>query len=186
VLIMTFKTYADFVARLRVPSSFALVVAFAWLSHPTPRSLATGLPVSVLGLLLRAWATGHLEKNIRLAQSGPYAYVRNPLYLGTALVAAGLVMASRRWVLAAIFAAVFILVYLPVIELEEQHLRSLFPEFTAYARMVPSLHPAFGFTPREQPFRWNLYWHNREYQALLGFLAGAAFLIGKMLLRDGS
>jgi protein-S-isoprenylcysteine O-methyltransferase Ste14 len=179
---LTFKTYADFVARLRVPSGFALVLTFAWLSHPTPISLAAGLPVSILGLLLRAWATGHLEKNIRLAQSGPYAYVRNPLYLGTALVAAGLVVASRRWALTAIFAAVFILVYLPVIELEEQHLRSLFPEFTLYARMVPSLYPRFTSASQQQGFRWALYWRNREYQALLGFLAGAAFLIGKMLL----
>src|SRR5437868_778459 len=147
-----FKSYADFVARLRVPSGFALVLVFAWLSRPTPKWLAIGLSVSTLGLLLRAWATGHLEKNIRLAQSGPYAYVRNPLYIGTALVAAGLVIASRRWALAAIFAGVFVLVYLPVIELEEQHLRSLFPEFGAYARTVPSLYPTFGFAPRKQPF----------------------------------
>src|SRR5437660_460522 len=140
-----FNAYADFVARLRVPSGFVLVVAFAWLSHPAPRSLVTGLPISVLGLLLRGWATGHLEKNIRLAQSGPYAYVRNPLYLGTALVAAGLVVASQRWTLAAIFAAVFVLIYLPVIELEEQHLRSLFPAFVRYAQKVPALYPTFAF-----------------------------------------
>lgn len=180
--VSAFKSYADFVARLRVPCGFALVITFAWLSHPTSRSLATGLAISVPGLLLRAWATGHLEKNIRLAQSGPYAYVRNPLYIGTALVAAGLVTASRRWALAAIFAAVFVFVYLPVIELEEQHLRSLFPEFAAYSRAVPSLYPTFGFLRQKQRFRWDLYWRNREYQALLGFLAGAAFLIGKMLL----
>src|ERR1700730_15558980 len=141
------KPYADRVARLRVFTGFVLVAAFAWFSKPDLPSLIWGLPVSMIGLLVRAWATGHLEKNLRLAQSGPYAYVRNPLYLGTALVAAGLVMASRRWILAALFAAVFILVYLPVIELEEQPLHSLFPEFTAYARMVPPLHPAFGFTP---------------------------------------
>jgi protein-S-isoprenylcysteine O-methyltransferase Ste14 len=179
---MTFKTYADCVARLRVPSGFVLAATFAWLSHPNPTSLAMGLPVSILGLLLRAWATGHLEKNMRLARSGPYAHVRNPLYLGTALVAAGLVIASRRWALAIVFAAVFILVYLPVIELEEQHLRSLFPEFSAYARAVPALRPTFAFAPPEQSFRWGLYWRNREYQASLGFLAGAAFLVGKMLL----
>ena len=176
-----FKRYADLVARLRVPSGFALAVTFASLSDPTPASIAAGLPLGIAGLLVRAWATGHLEKNIRLAQSGPYAYVRNPLYLGTALVAAGLVIASRRWALAALFTAVFVLVYLPVIELEEQHLRSLFPEFTAYARAVPSLYPRWGFASPEQSFRWDLYWRNREYQALLGFLAAVAFLIGKIL-----
>lgn len=132
--------------------------------------------------MLRGWATGHVEKNIRLARSGPYAYVRNPLYLGTALVAAGLVIASRRWLLAAIFAVVFLAVYLPVIELEEQHLRSLFPEFGAYAESVPKLRPTFGFQSGKQPFRWGLYWRNREYQAGFGFLAGAALLVLKVLL----
>ena len=133
------KPYADLVARLRVTCGFVLVAAFAWFSQPDVKSLALGLPVSVLGLLLRAWATGHVEKNIRLAESGPYAYLRNPLYLGTLLVAAGFVIASRRWWLAVLFGAVFLLIYLPAIELEEQHLRKLFPNFAAYAERVPAL-----------------------------------------------
>src|SRR5580658_5859155 len=94
------KPYADLVARLRVASGFLLVLAFAWFSLPDFRSLACGLPVPLLGLLLRGWATGHLEKYVRLAESGPYAYLRNPLYVGTLLVASGLVIASRRWLLA--------------------------------------------------------------------------------------
>ncbi len=130
------KPYADLVARLRVASGFVLVLAFAWFSRPDLRSLALGLPVSLAGLLLRGWATGHLRKNITLAEGGPYAYVRNPLYLGTLLVAVGLVIASQRWLLAALFGGVFVLVYLPVIELEEQHLAKLFPNFRAYAERV--------------------------------------------------
>jgi protein-S-isoprenylcysteine O-methyltransferase Ste14 len=175
------KPYADFVARLRVPSGFVLVAAFAWFSQPDLRSLAFGLPVSALGLLLRAWATGHLEKNIRLAESGPYAYVRNPLYLGTLLVATGFVIASRRWLLAALFAAVFLLIYLPVIELEEQHLGKLFSNFAAYSERVPSLWPTLHPARIGARFSWPLYLHNREYQALLGFLAGEAFLIAKVV-----
>ncbi len=115
-----------------------------------------------------------------LAESGPYAYVRNPLYLGTLLVAAGLVIASRRWLLAAFFLAVFLLIYLPVIELEEQHLRKLFPSFGSYAERVPALWPTLHPTVGSERFRWSLYRHNREYQALLGFLAGAALLIAKL------
>ncbi len=176
------KPYADRVARLRVATGFVLVAAFAWFSQPDLRSLIWGLPVSALGLLLRAWATGHLEKNIRLAESGPYAHVRNPLYLGTALVAAGLVIASRRWLLAVLFAAVFILIYLPVIELEEQHLRHLFPEFDAYARRVPALWPTRCATHTGGRFQWSLYARNREYQALLGWLAGLALLVTKVLV----
>jgi protein-S-isoprenylcysteine O-methyltransferase Ste14 len=176
------KPYADLVARLRVASGFLLVAAFAWFSRPDVASLWVGLPVSALGLLLRAWASGHLEKNIRLAESGPYAYVRNPLYLGTLWVAGGLVAASQRWLLAGLFAAVFLLVYLPAIELEEQHLRNLFPGFGAYAELVPALWPTFKPLRSDRPFRWSLYARNREYQALLGWLAGAAFLVGKVLV----
>jgi protein-S-isoprenylcysteine O-methyltransferase Ste14 len=90
------KAYADVVARLRVPSGFLLVAAFAYLATPSAQSLLYGVPVSIAGLLLRGWAAGHLAKNENLATGGPYAYVRNPLYLGTLLVAAGLVIASAR------------------------------------------------------------------------------------------
>ena len=119
------KPYADFVARLRVPCGFVLVAAFAWFSHPDARSLAYGLPVSLVGLAVRAWAAGHLAKNQTLATSGPYAYTRNPLYLGTLLVAAGLAIAARSAGLGALFAVVFVGIYLPVIQLEQQHLTQL-------------------------------------------------------------
>ncbi len=176
------KPYADAVAKLRVPGGFLLVAAFLWLSQPSWISLAAGLPVSVAGLALRAWAAGHLEKNLDLAQSGPYRYLRNPLYVGTLAVAAGLVAASRRWELGLLFAAVFLLIYLPVVELEEQHLRSLFPAYADYARRVPKLFPKFGGqAPTPKHFRWSLYRRNREYEALAGFLAGAAVLIWKAM-----
>ena len=174
------KPYADTVARLRVPSGFLLVAAFAWFSQPSARSLAIGLPVALAGLALRAWAAGHLAKNERLATSGPYAHVRNPLYIGTLVVALGLTVASRSTGLGAIFLAVFLFVYLPVIQLEEQHLRKLFPEYAAYATRVPSLLPSL--TRREKslhPFRASLYLKNQEYQALGGLLAGALFLFWK-------
>lgn len=170
------KPYADAVAKLRVLCGFLMVAAFLWLAAPTWTSLASGLPISALGLALRAWAAGHLEKNRALAESGPYAYVRNPLYLGTLAVAAGFVIASRRWELGVLFAAVFLLIYLPVVELEEQHLRSLFPQYVDYAKRVPRLWPRCGKSDRRR-FQWSLYRRNQEYQALAGFLAGAAVLI---------
>ncbi len=175
------KPYADLVARLRVTCGFIMVAAFAWFSRPDARSLAIGLPVSALGLALRAWATGHVEKNIRLAASGPYAYVRNPLYLGTLLVAAGFAIASRQWPLAVLFAVVFLFIYLPAIELEEQHLRKLFPDFATYADRVPALWPTFQPLKKPGHFRWELYVRNREYQALIGFVVGAAYLIIRAL-----
>jgi protein-S-isoprenylcysteine O-methyltransferase Ste14 len=177
------KTYADAVARLRVPSGFLIVVVFGWFSRPTQESMAIGIPVSLLGLALRAWAAGCLAKNQQLATGGPYRYTRNPLYIGTLLVAAGLAIASCSPGLALLFAAVFLLVYLPVIQNEEQHLRKIFPEYEAYAERVPALFPRI-FAPTEKnsnPFRGALYLKNQEYQAGLGFLAGMLFLLWKML-----
>lgn len=176
------KPYADAVARLRVPSGFLIVVVFAWLSHPAAGSLAAGLPIAALGLGLRAWAAGCLAKNRQLATGGPYAHTRNPLYIGTLLVAGGLVVAARNVWLGVLFAAVFLFVYLPVIQLEEQHLRRLFPEYATYAGHVPALFPRL--TPyREKtsnPFRWSLYLTNQEYQAAIGFAAGVLFLLWRM------
>ncbi|HTS27622.1 MAG TPA: isoprenylcysteine carboxylmethyltransferase family protein [Bryobacteraceae bacterium] len=177
------KPYADRVAKLRVPSGFLIVVVFAGFSHPTAQSLAMGLPLSVLGLGLRAWAAGSLVKNRELAVGGPYAYARNPLYLGTLLVAAGLVIACRSVGLGVLFAAVFLLVYLPVIQLEEQHLRRLFPDYAAYAAHVPALWPRFSRFSQENsnPFRVSQYLINKEYQAGMGFVVGVLFLVWKML-----
>jgi protein-S-isoprenylcysteine O-methyltransferase Ste14 len=176
------KPYADAVAKLRVPGGFVLVAAFLWLSSPSWTSLAAGLPVSIAGLAVRAWAAGHLEKNLALTESGPYAFVRNPLYLGTLAVAAGFVIASRRWELAVLFAAVFLLIYLPVVELEEQHLRKLFPAYAEYERRVPKLLPRLTGTARgPKHFQAAVYRRNREYQALLGFMAGVAVLCWKAL-----
>jgi protein-S-isoprenylcysteine O-methyltransferase Ste14 len=174
------KPYADAVAKLRVLFGFVMAAAFLWLSEPDAISLAIGVPVSTLGLALRAWAAGHLEKNRALAQSGPYAMVRNPLYLGTLTVAAGLAIAARRWELAVLFAVVFGLVYLPAVELEEQHLRSLFPEFEEYARRVPRLLPRMdGATEPRKGFQFEVYRRNREYEALAGFIVGVIFLVWK-------
>ena len=177
---MTFpKPYADLVARLRVPSGFLLAAAFAYLAAPSRTSLAVGLAIAALGLWLRAWAAGHLNKNRKLAESGPYAFVRNPLYLGTLTAALGLAVAARRWELGVLFAVVFLGVYLPVIANEEAHLRSLFPDYADYCRRVPALLPRWNPARNRAPFQWALYLQNQEYQALLGFLAGVAWLLWK-------
>jgi protein-S-isoprenylcysteine O-methyltransferase Ste14 len=176
------KRYADTVARLRVPGGFLLVIVFAWLSHPDARSLAWGIPLSAGGLALRGWAAGCLYKDRQLATAGPYAHLRNPLYLGTLMVAAGLVIAARNPALGVLFAAVFLLIYLPAIQLEEQHLRGLFPEYAAYALQVPALLPRLRPYRGKggEPFRVSQYMKNREYQAAMGFAAGLAYLVWKV------
>ncbi len=175
------KRYADAVAKLRVTAGLVLAAAFLYFADPSTRSLAIGVPIAFGGLALRAWAAGHLEKNRRLAVSGPYGYMRNPLYVGTLLVALGFVIAARRWELGVLFAAVFGGVYLPVIELEEQHLRELFPSYDDYASRVPMLIPRWRRPGNPRRFAWRLYTVNQEYRAGLGFLAGLAVLLWKAL-----
>lgn len=176
------KPYADLVARLRVPMGFVLVGAFAWFSQPSLESVGTGSLVALPGLLLRGWAAGHLRKNSTLTTSGPYRFIRNPLYVGTLIVAMGLAGASAQPWLVLLFGAVFLLVYLPAITLEEQHLQNLFPEFADYAQRVPLLLPYCAPYPSEGGFSFRQYLYNREYEAGLGFAAGVAFLIAKATL----
>ncbi|MBE7544217.1 MAG: isoprenylcysteine carboxylmethyltransferase family protein [Bryobacteraceae bacterium] len=176
------KRYADTVQRLRVPSGFLLAIAFAWLAAPRWTTLLAGLPVCAAGLALRAWAAGHLRKNERLTTSGPYSWVRNPLYLGTLLMAVGCTIAAAQPWLALLVAAVFLLVYQPVMEQEEQHLAKLFPEFADYAAQVPQLLPKRPLKPLQTPFSWAMYRHNREQKALYGLLMVLAFLVVRMLL----
>lgn len=171
------KPYADFVARVRVPSGFLLLVAFAWLSRPSPLSILIGAPISVLGLWLRAWATGHLAKDQQLARTGPYAYIRNPLYTGTLIVGAGILIAARDALLGIIFILAFSLIYLPVIELEEQHLREIFPAYATYAAQVNRFFPVNKCDAGQARFSWSLYFRNEEYKALIGFLLATAWLV---------
>lgn len=173
------KPYADAVARMRVPAGFVMVAAFAWFSHPDAQSLAIGLPFSLCGLALRGWAAGHLAKNQRLATSGPYAFTRNPLYLGTLITALGLAAAARSGGLAILFAALFVLVYLPAIELEEQHLRAILPGYDEFAQRVPLLVPRWPSRFGPDRFSAGLYRKNREYEALGGWLVGALWLVVK-------
>jgi protein-S-isoprenylcysteine O-methyltransferase Ste14 len=175
------KPYADAVARLRVPVGFATVAAYAWFSHPDLASLAVGLPLSACGLALRAWAAGHLAKDRCVATSGPYSFTRNPLYLGTLITALGLAAAARSIGLALLFAAVFALVYLPAIELEEQHLASILTGYAEFAARVPLLIPRWPAKLGPGRFSAALYRKNREYQALLGWSIGAAWLVVRAL-----
>lgn len=175
------KPYADAVARLRVTAGFIMVAAFAWFSHPDVLSLAAGLPLSACGLALRAWAAGHLAKDRRLAISGPYSFTRNPLYLGTLITALGLAAAGRSLGLALLFTALFTLVYLPAIELEEQHLTEILPGYGEFAARVPLLLPRWPSQFGPDHFSSALYRKNREYQALLGWALGAAWLIARAI-----
>ncbi len=107
--------------------------------------------------------------------------MRNPLYIGTLTVAAGFVIASRRWELAVLFVLVFFGVYLPVVELEEQHLRKLFPAYEKYAKRVPRLVPRTDLPASPRKWQKNLYLRNEEYQLAAFYVAGTLVLIAKCI-----
>ena len=168
--------------RIRVPLGFVFAAVYVWLAHPSWRSIVLGSSIAVVGLSVRALASGHVRKNEQLTTTGPYAYTRNPLYLGSLIIALGFTLASRSWTVAAIAAAILVLVYIPVIRSEEEFLRSHFPEFNDYCRNVPRLFPRLKVGPGSAgSFSPHLYCKHREYNAALGAIAMLAVLIIKLL-----
>ena len=178
------KRWAAVAAKTRVAVSITLAIGACWLSNPTLESLFVGWPVAFAGIALRAWAAGHLRKNQQLAVSGPYAYVRNPLYIGSLLSAVGLGICANDAVLLAGILVVFLLWFLPVVGEEEDHIRKILPGFREYEsrvrRFVPALTPRYESRIRFDP---KLYLINREHSALLGFLAFILLLCFKLALR---
>jgi protein-S-isoprenylcysteine O-methyltransferase Ste14 len=169
--------------RIRVPLGFVFAVLYFWLARPTWQFLAFGAILVVPGLLIRALASGHVRKNEALATSGPYAYTRNPLYLGSLLMGVGFAIASRSWWIGAVLVVMFFAIYLPVIRGEEEFLRGKFPEFEGYSRRVPRMFPRLFPARSAQDgggFSMELYLKHREYNALIGVLALIAGLIMKM------
>jgi protein-S-isoprenylcysteine O-methyltransferase Ste14 len=170
-----------------VPLGFLFAVFYFWRARPDWLSLAIGGAVAATGVFLRAMASGHVKKNEQLATTGPYAYCRNPLYLGSIIIAIGFAIASRDlWVAIGII-GLFSVIYVPVIRGEETFLRGQFSEYDAYARRVPRLLPGTVWFPGlTSGFSRELYRQHREYNALIGAAALLAALVVKMLWFPGS
>ena len=176
----------DFIARwqsvarrIRVPLGFltAALYLFELIRRaPQPTAVAWSLGLVLPGLWLRAYASGYVKKNRELTVTGPYAHTRNPLYLGSMLMAAGFAVALLSWPVALVLAFGFAVIYVPVIASEERFLRAAFPGFDDYCRQVPRLVPRL--TPARNPkeesasgaFSFSLYIQHREYNAAIGVL----------------
>ena len=172
------------IQRWRVPLGFLCAAVFLVFAKPTRTALLAGACVSLLGLLIRAWAAGHIRKNAELATSGPYAFTRNPLYFGSFLLGLGFTIASGQLVLGLLFVALFLGIYFPVMRVEASTLAELFgQDYEVYKRSVPL------FFPRLTPFRHSdarivrfdssLYFRYREYRAALGLVIAWGLLLIK-------
>lgn len=168
--------------RIRVPLGFAFAVLYLWRARPSCVSLGAGGLIAAVGLLVRAVASGHVDKNEELAIRGPYAYVRNPLYLGSIIIAAGFAFAARDAIVAVLVVLVFAIIYVPTIRSEEHYLSSRFDQYSAYARRVPRLIPhTLRFGNVMDGFSGALYMKHREYNALFGAVVMWAALVVKMI-----
>jgi protein-S-isoprenylcysteine O-methyltransferase Ste14 len=178
-------SWSKIARRIRVPLGFLFAMVYFWLARPAWVSLGLGLAGIIPGLLIRALASGHVRKNEALATSGPYAYTRNPLYLGSLLIGVGFAAAARSWWVGIALVVMFFAIYLPVIHDEEKFLREKFAEFDDYARRVPRMFPHPWRHPEDRGhsaahFSAELYWKHREYNALLGAMAMMAVLVVKL------
>jgi hypothetical protein len=166
---------------------FVFAVVFLWLARPNWRTMLASLILVLPGLWLRGYASGYVKKNAELATTGPYAHTRNPLYLGSMLIAFGFAAAAASWVILAVLAVLFAAIYIPTIQSEEAYLREHFAGFDAYARAVPRLlprltpaQPAAASGGERGGFSPALYRKHREYNALMG--VGAIYLALALIL----
>lgn len=171
---------------MRVPLGFAFGILYVVFAHLKPETAAIGAVLSLMGVWVRGWAAGHIRKNQKLAVSGPYAYTRNPLYLGSFVMGLGLSIGGGYWWFPVLFVVLFLGIYLPVMRAEAEDLTELFGEdFANYARNVPLLVPRpTPWLRSDEGFDWSLYMKYREYRALIGVVAVWAVLAAKHFLLD--
>jgi protein-S-isoprenylcysteine O-methyltransferase Ste14 len=175
---------ANFWIRWRVPAGYPVGVAAFWFARPQVKWLLCGAGIAICGLIIRGYAAGHLRKHKQLATSGPYAFTRNPLYLGSVLLAAGFSVASHSWISTLLLAAYLAIFYPAVISREqnelERHYGAAFVEYMSHVPVFwPRLSPAMASTER---FSWPLYRQNREYEAAIGLVVAMAILWIRMIL----
>jgi protein-S-isoprenylcysteine O-methyltransferase Ste14 len=171
--------------KTRVPAGTVLGIIFLVLMHPSVRSLWIGGVIAFAGALLRLWAAGHIEKGKILAQGGPYAFTRNPLYLGSFFMALGIIIAGQGYWLLVPFIIFFAAFYFPVMKAEEQELLQGYgQQFVDYSTRVPLLIPGFRKTGRVySTFLWSRVIRNREHHTVAGLIAAEAVLVLLILLR---
>ena len=176
--------------KLRIPLGFALGLAYLLLAprFVTPLSLAVGAVVALAGLLVRAWASGHIVKNDRLATTGPYAHSRNPLYFGSFLLAAGFAIAAH-WSLLFMVALFWMVIYGPTMEKERRNIRARFPqEYDEWEQNVPAFVPRpvpwrSAEAAEPEPFSFPLYMKHGEWKAALVYVLALVYLAASMRWR---
>src|SRR5688572_1489763 len=167
--------------RVRIPLGFLFAIVFLVFARPTMLTIAIGGGIALIGLVIRGWASGHIRKAKVLAVTGPYAYTRNPLYVGSFILGVGFTIAAGVWWLALVFAALFIGIYWPVMRVETEDMRRIFGDgFDEYEQHVPVFIPRLtAWKNTGGKFDFQLYLQYREYRAWLGSFCALGFLAAK-------
>lgn len=176
-------TLAQFIVKRRVFFGFVFAAAFMALAQPSILSLLVGFPLGLPGLAIRSWSSGLIRKNKALAQDGPYAMARNPLYLGSFVAGLGVSIMGGVWYLALIFVVAYLVTYRRIILNEEVVLLRLFPEeLPGYMQKVPRFFPNVTKFAGWGSYDVAQFRKHKEWQAWLGYLAIAGVLTAKLFL----
>lgn len=169
-----------------MPAGFIFAALFFVFAKPTFVSLVIGSGVAIVGLAIRAWAAGHIRKAEQLAVSGPYAHTRNPLYIGSLLMAVGFTLAGGVWWLVLLSIVLFIGIYFPVIRVERDDMRRIFgAAYDDYAVNVPLIVPRpTPWHRSDNKFDIGLYFKYREYRAAIGVAIAIGVLAAKAYFID--
>ena len=172
-------SYSQWIRRYRRTIGIPLVIGALLLAKFDGRFALVSTILICGGEAIRIWSAGHLRKEEILTTGGPYRAVRNPLYIGSFLIAIGFAaIAGSLWIWLMVL-AYFILCYIPVVRFEENILREKFPNhFPRYAKEVPAFVPSLHlFRSNSTHFSWKQVMRNKEYNAVLGILIGYAYLL---------
>jgi protein-S-isoprenylcysteine O-methyltransferase Ste14 len=159
-------------ARWRVPIGFVCGAVVLWLARPTLRSLALGGTIATVGEVVRVWAAGHLEKGLEVTRSGPYRLTRHPLYVGSALIGAGLAIAAARLSVALLVATYCGTTIIAAIRHEEANMRASFGD--QYQAYLESRERPVGRT-----FSLGRALKNQEHRTIAGLVLVAAIFAAK-------
>ena len=158
--------------KVRLLLAWGAIPILLHYSNMTPRSFQWGAVLMVVGEMIRFWALGFMEKKgQKLAMSGPYAFVRNPLYVGNFFLGLGVAVLVHNWIILALFLAGFLGIYSGTIRGEEKHLQEVFGKtFEDYCKNVPAFFPRFSpyEAPAQDSFLWSRITKHHEYITVMG------------------
>ena len=170
--------------KWRVRITLFFIILAVVLAKPVLWSILAGVGLTLIGLAIRTWACGHLEKEKKLTTSGPYRYTRNPLYFGNLLIGLGVVIGAQSWWVLGTAFVVFGIFYPAIILSEKKKMEELFPlEYQEYKKQVPLFFPTYfsAWPCQKTRFHWGRHKSNKEFRAIFSSVLFWLIMIAKFI-----